>query len=148
MNVIGQHSTHHPAPERPAMRLHESFFALFGGPLAWFVQLNVGYALASQPCFFDGERSAVAHLKTDWTWPSMIVLMIIACTIALLAMLISWRAYVRTGGEAAHDPRHIVGAGNRRTRFLALWGIFLGAGSALATASTAVAFFVLPRCAG
>jgi hypothetical protein len=148
MSVIDQHMNDHPASKRHAMRLHESFFALFGGPLAWFAQLNVGFALASQPCFFNGERSAVPHLQTDWTWPSMIGLMIIACVIALLSTLISWRAYVSTDDEAADDHRRAIEAGNRRTRFLALWGIFLGAGSALATASTAVAFFVLPRCAG
>ena len=39
-----------------------------------------------------------------------------------------------------------IGAG--RTRFLALWGMVLGVGFALAAAITAVAFIVLPRCAG
>jgi hypothetical protein len=38
--------------------------------------------------------------------------------------------------------------GSGRARFLALWGIFLGAGSTLAAASTAVATLVLPQCAG
>jgi hypothetical protein len=148
MNAIDQPLSHDPAPKRPAMRLHESFFALFGGPMAWFAQLNAGFALASQPCFLNGERTLVPPWAADWTWPSMIALMIIACTVALLSTLIAWRAYARTDDEAADDHCHIIEAGNGRMRFLALWGILLGAGSALATASTAVAFFVLPRCAG
>jgi heme/copper-type cytochrome/quinol oxidase subunit 4 len=35
-----------------------------------------------------------------------------------------------------------------RTHFLALWGILLGSGFALAVAITAVAFATVPRCAG
>jgi hypothetical protein len=136
------------APKRHAMRLRESFFALFGGPLAWFVQLNLGYGLASQPCFRDGERTVAPHWFPDWTWAAMIALMILACAIALLAALVAWRAYARTEDEAAGDRRHLLEVGAGRSRFLALWGIVLGAGAALATILTAVAFFVLPRCAG
>jgi hypothetical protein len=148
MNARDPHLSRDPAPKRPAIQLHQSFFALFGGPLAWFAQLNAGFALASQPCFLNGERTLVPHWSADCTWPSMIALMSIACMIALLSMLISWRAYARTDDEGADDHCRVIEAGNGRMRFLALWGIFLGAGSALATASTAVAFFVLPRCGG
>jgi hypothetical protein len=129
-------------------RRHESFFALFGGPLAWFIQLNVGFALASQPCFSGGERTVVPHFTPDWTWASMIGVTVIACAVALLAALISLRVYSRTEGEAAGDHRHMLEVGSGRTRFLALWGVLLAAGAALAIALTAVAFFVLPRCAG
>jgi hypothetical protein len=131
-----------------AMRLHEGFFALFGGPLAWFVQMNVGFALASEPCFSDGERTVLPHFMPDWTWKAMIAVTIIACAIGLLAALISWRAYARTQDEEAGDHRRVLEMGSGRTRFLALWGVMLGAGAAIATALTAVAFFVLPRCAG
>jgi hypothetical protein len=47
------------------------FFALFGGPLAWFLQLNAGFALASQPCFQNGERTGMPHLAADWTGPAI-----------------------------------------------------------------------------
>jgi hypothetical protein len=125
---------------------YKCFFALFGGPLAWFLQLNTGFALASQPCFQNGERSVVPHPATDWTWPALIASMIIACAIALLATLISWRAHARTQDESGAQHSMKIGIGN--ARFLALWGIFLGAGSTLATASAAVAISVLPRCVG
>jgi Na+-driven multidrug efflux pump len=120
------------------MRLHESFFALFGGPLAWFIQLTASFALVSQMCLRGGER----------TWTAMIAVTVAACLIALLATLVSWRAYARTKDEKAGDHRHVLEVGSGRTRFLALWGVMLGAGSAMAIALTAVAFFVLPRCAG
>jgi hypothetical protein len=148
VNAADPGLSHHPAPKRHAVRLHESFFALFGGPLAWFVQLNVGFALASQPCFRDGERMLAPRFNPDWTWTAMIAATVIACVIGLLAALISWRAYVRTLDEGAGGHRHVLEVGSGRTRFLALWGVVLGAGAALATGLTAVAFFVLPRCAG
>lgn len=148
MNAGNTGLTHHPAPRRHAMRSPAGFFALFGGPLAWFVQLNVGFALASQPCFNGGERSVAPHWAPDWTWSSMIAAMVLAGIIALFATLISWRAYAQTKDEAAGDHRHLLDGGSGRTRFLALWGVFLGAGAVLATALTAVAFVVLPRCAG
>jgi hypothetical protein len=148
MNAADPGLTHHPAPKRHAMRAHEGFFALFGGPLAWFLQLNVGFALASQPCFRDGERTLAPPWNPDWTWSSMIAATVVGCAIALLATLISWRAYARTADEEAGDHRHVLEAGSGRTRFLALWGVLLGAGAAIAIALTIVAFLVLPRCDG
>jgi hypothetical protein len=138
---------HHSVPKRDVMRLRKTFFALFGGPLAWFVQLNVCFALASQPCFFNGERTAAFAERADWTRPSMIASTIIACAIALLSTLISWRAYRCAENASDGDSRPVleVGAGSRR--FLALWGMALGAGFALATILAAIAF-VVPRCAG
>lgn len=52
----------------------------------------------------------------------MIAVMITACAIALLAALISWRAYVRTQDEAAGGHGQVWDVGSGRTRFLALWG--------------------------
>jgi len=147
MNAVEQDLGQDAAPEHPAIRSHENFFALFGGPLAWFLQLIACFALAAQPCFFNGERDVAPQLSAHSTSAAMIALMIIACAVALLATLISWRAYSRTE-EANIDLPPAIELVSRRTRFLSLWGILLGAGSALVTASTAVTFSVLPRCAG
>jgi hypothetical protein len=137
--------SHHPAPQRQVLP-RQSFFAVFGGPLAWFLQLNADFALASNPCFINNERSIVPHLSPDWTWRAMIVIAVAALAVALAATLVAWRAYRLTKEESSgdHDLMEI-GAG--RTRFLALWGTCLGAGSALIIMTT-LAFFALPRCAG
>lgn len=78
----------------------------------------------------------------------MIGILIAATAIALLATLSAWRAYQRSKTEDTGDHRHLMEVGGGRTRFLAFWGICFGAGSALVIVLTAVAFFVLPRCAG
>ncbi len=138
----------HPAPQAGRVQLHESFFALFGGPVAWFVQLCGGYALATQPCFVDGVRAIAPAANRNWTWPAMIVLMVAAVLVSLLALLVSWRAFQRTREEVHGDEQHLMETGAGRTRFLALWGIVLGSGFAIANAFTAVGFMTLPRCAG
>jgi hypothetical protein len=146
MSSADPHVSHHPAPQRQVLPPRQSFFAVFGGPLAWFLQLNADFALASNPCFINNERSIVPHLSPDWTWRAMIVIAVAALAVALAATLVAWRAYRLTKEESSgdHDLMEI-GAG--RTRFLALWGTCLGAGSALIIMTT-LAFFALPRCAG
>lgn len=138
----------HLAPHAAKVGLTETFFSVFGGPIAWLCQVCGGYALASQPCFVGGARVAAPPAGAYWTWPAMIILMVSAVMVALVALLVSWRAYLRTRNEVLGDEAHLLEIGSGRTRFLALWGIVLGGGFALATAFTAVGFLTLPRCAG
>lgn len=140
--------SHHPAPHRYRVASASIAFGVLGGPLAWFVQVCAGYALASAPCFADAQRKAqpLAHLR--WTWPAMIALLIGCVGVALAAFAVSYRSYARTCDESGGDQHHLMEVGAGRTRFLALWGLLLGAGFAVATALTAVAIVVLPRCSG
>jgi len=138
----------HPAPLSHRVKLHESVLGLFGGPLAWFVQLCCGYALASERCFKDGERLADPMDHLHWTSQAIAALMVLAVAVAIVSFIVSWGAFKRTRQEIPGDPLHLLETGAGRTRFLALWGMLLGAGFAAATALTAVAFITLPRCAG
>jgi hypothetical protein len=141
--------TQHSAPQADRSTVHESFFALFGAPMAWFVQLCSGYAMASQPCFIDGDRSWLPAVGLQWTWLTMIAVMLTAIIIALFALALSWRAYRCTQNQAPGDAQHLMEVGSTgRTRFLALWGIVLAAGFSGATAVNTVAFVLLPRCSG
>lgn len=138
-------------PERPLARvepvkLAALLAAVFGGPVAWFLQLCAGYALATQPCFREGHRVAAPAANMQWSWPVMIGCMIAAILIALSAFIVSFNAYRQNRDRPGGIP--ILYDGAERTRFLALWGIVLGIGFALITAFTAVAFATLPRCAG
>ena len=138
----------HPAPQADRVAPIESFFALFAGPLAWFTQLCCGFALASQPCFIDGDRSWLPMMGSRWVQTVMISAMAFAMAIALAALIVSWRAYRRTQSEAPGDEHQVMEVGAGRTRFLVLWGIILAAGFAIATALTAVAFLFVSRCRG
>jgi hypothetical protein len=83
-----------------------------------------------------------------WSFPAMVAVMLAGVVIALLAFWVSWRAVQRTRDEGAGDHRHLLETGAGRTRFLALWGVVLGSGFAVASLVTGVAFVFLPRCAG
>lgn len=136
-----------PAPRAVRSGRHESFFALFGGPLAWYLQLCAGYALASAPCYRAGERLQAPPPALDWTWAAMIAAMVAAVAIALLAWMVSWRVYQGAQEQRGGSASRVMAGGSGRTHFLALWGVFLGSGFAVATAMTAVAFLTLQRCA-
>jgi hypothetical protein len=148
MNAAPQDMSRHPAPHADRVKMGEIFFGVLGGPLAWYLQLCAGYALASTPCFRDGVRIAAPPPVLQWTWPAMIVAMLAGIAIALLALAVSWLAFRRTQQEAAGGSAHLLEVGAGRTRFLALWGVLLGSAFAVATAITALAFILLPRCAG
>jgi hypothetical protein len=120
-------------------------FGVIGGPLAWYAQLCAGYALASGPCFANARRGLAPLTGYAWTGRAMIGVLIAGVVIALAALIVSSRAFARARHDSAGDLAHADGG---RQRFLALWGIWLGAGFAVATLMTAIAFVVLPRCAG
>ncbi len=123
------------------------FFAVFGGPVAWFLQLNACFALASAPCFIDNVRIA-AGLANHASSSLIVIVAVAACAVALAALLTARRAYRLSERDSSHDRRAPLEIGAGRSRFLALWGICFSAGSALLIAVTALAFFLLPRCAG
>jgi hypothetical protein len=140
--------THHPAPQRHRVSAFESVFGLLGGPLAWFVQLCAGYTLASWPCFPLDEHRFLPQGGYGWTWDAIVIVSLAAVVVALAAFVVSRRIFNRTRDEGHGGDKHLLEVGSGRTRFLAVWGMVLGIGFAVTTAMTAMAFFLLPRCAG
>jgi hypothetical protein len=133
---------------RHQLSIGEALFGVFGGPLAWFVQLCAGYALATWPCFPLDHRLLIPQGGYAWSFPLMVALLVAGVVVALAAFGVSWRTYARTRNEGGGDDRHLIEVGAGRARFLALWGMLLGAGFAVATSLTAVAFLLVPRCNG
>lgn len=148
MAMNTSHVVPHTEPPAVTGRLHESFFALFAGPLAWLIQLYACYALASQACYPGFERRLTLPARLGWTRGAIAILMIAACLISLLALASSLRSYRRSTGATRSDAAEVTREGARRTCFLALWGIVFGAGAALGSVITLFAYFVLPQCAG
>jgi hypothetical protein len=138
----------HTHSREKAGRLHESFFALFAGPLAWGVQLNSGYALASQACYPGSERRLALPAHLAWTRAAIAMIMIAACLVSLLALASSLRSYRRSAGERGRDAAEPTRSAAQCTCFLALWGMVFSAGAAVGSVLTFFAYFVLPQCAG
>jgi hypothetical protein len=122
-------------------------FGLVGGPAGWFMQVCAGYMLANGPCFPHEARRITPPQVFDWTWPALIALLILGVLVAAAAFgvaLGTWRRSLPAGTYQDLPQKDVAG----RTRFLALWGMVFGASFAVATLVNAVAYIVLPRCAG
>ncbi|OJU22563.1 MULTISPECIES: hypothetical protein [unclassified Sphingomonas] len=108
------------------------------GPIAWLVQLCVGAMMTSWPCFPETERRLAPLPGYRWTYAAAIALLVTCALAAALAGVMSWRRFAAARGDATEE----------RTRFIGLWGMCLGAGFALATLITLVAFLLVPQCLG
>jgi hypothetical protein len=117
-------------------------FALVAGPLAWFVQLNIGYALTTGPCFAVDQRLAMPVAGLAWTRTGADVLVLVCAVAAMAAFAVSWRV-LRVCRQRHDGPE----AGHL-CRFIATWGTTLSAGFGVATLFTAVGLLLLPRCGG
>ena len=104
--------------------------------------------MASWPCFPLEEHRILPVPGYAWTWGAAVAVSFAAVAIALASFLVSRRTYLKTGDETQGDHHHLLETGSGRTRFIALWGMALGAGFAVATAMSTIAFFLLPRCSG
>jgi hypothetical protein len=138
----------HPAPHRNRVASFEAAFGLLGGPVAWFVQLCAGYGMSSWPCFPKDLHRLHPISGYEWTWAATGLVSLASVVVAVAAALVSQSTLRRTRDEAKGGHSHLLETGSGRTRFLALWGLIGGWAFAGASAFTAVAFFILPRCAG
>jgi hypothetical protein len=118
-------------------------FVIFAGPVAWFAELNIGYALAAGPCFPTDQRLIVPDARWAWTHAGLLGLAAACLLIALLGFLSS----LSTLRQHSGSPQAITVAGSR-PQFAALWGVALGGGFFVATLLTGVGLLVLPRCGG
>jgi len=147
MNTPANSLTQRPGPYRGPVTFAELAFGLAGGPIAWAVEFNVGYGLASWPCFPGDQRMQLPLYGYDWSWPAMVAILFAATFIALLALWVSWRSLQKSHAQPQRPDDH-VDAGTGRTCFLALWGVVFSGGFALASLVTGVAYLTVPRCGG
>lgn len=140
--------SHSPGPHAERVGLGRIAFAIVAGPLAWFILVCAGDALASEPCFPGSHRYAAPVPGLHWTWPALIALLILCVLLAFAAFVVSWRIYRAIRSEEADRGAGLLDEGVGRTRFMALWGLLYGAGFGVATLFSLAAYIALPRCAG
>ena len=138
----------HPAPQRDRLSTLAASLMLYTGPIAWIAQICVGEMMTSWPCFPDMDRRSSPVPGYEWA-PIGALIVLVSCALAASAAgYASWRKFaeVRDEREGGHDELAEIGHG--RTRFVALWGVYLGVGFALASLVTLVAFALVPQCLG
>jgi hypothetical protein len=146
MSTESASAAQHPAPHRNRVTTFEALFGLCGGATAWFVQFCVGYGVASTPCFVEGTRVPSVGEMHEWMWYALIIATVAGLAVALLALWSSWRALQRTKEEASGGHGDLMEVGSGRTRFIALWGVYLSAGFSIVMLMTFIAYATLPRC--
>lgn len=141
-------SSPHPAPHGHKLSTRRAFFMLFGGPVAWFVQLCGSVWLLGWPCFPMTERYMRPMPHFGWTRPVAIVLLILAMLVALAAGLVSLAKLREVQDEKEGSHSDLIEIGHGRTRFTAMWGVILGFAFAIAILLTVIPFLTVSRCAG
>ena len=90
----------HPAPQANRVNLAKSFSVCWA--VRWRGSCNSARVTPwrASHAFRDGVRTAAPLPALQWTWPAMIIAMLAGVAIALLALVVSWRAFRRTQQES------------------------------------------------
>lgn len=128
----------HPAPDRGRVGRGLLAFALFAAPLAWTLQILAGPVFGSFACP-PGEGA-------DWAQAAMIAANLAALTLAAAGLVAARVCLGRTGRSETESFRGVLDAGEGRSRFLAVWGLFSGVLFVFAIAFNTVSVFWTGLC--
>lgn len=108
---------------RGAVSIGALWFGLLGGPVAWTLQLLIGYPLVAHYCFPDAARRLVPTI--DSLHLLVLLTTAIALAVAMLALITALRSWRASGGvlENAHTDSTEEAPPVGRVRFMALGGI-------------------------
>lgn len=134
--------------DRQASQSGPSVLRLFAGmviaPLAWALQVLIGYALAAHACYpSDTALSAPLwpHLREIVGGVSVLLWLLLAAGVS-----IAWTNWQATRGHAAIGANDSVPTGHARARFMALCGLLVSALFAVVQLFTSVGILWIPAC--
>ncbi|MFC5499709.1 hypothetical protein ACFPOE_19355 [Caenimonas terrae] len=136
----------HPAPHRERVSALSALLGLLLAPLAWFLQLSLNVALASQACFPKDMPLDAPVMRG--LLPLAAGAEVAALVLAAVGGWLAWRNWQRTSGERPGPVHHLIESGDGRTRFLALSGMMTSGLFLLAVLFDAVALSAAPVCGG
>jgi hypothetical protein len=113
----------HPAPHRERVPLRLLLFGLSGGALAWALQLATNSAIAGVACLAGGGERPWAP-RWEWAEPASMAINLGALLLAFLALAVASLSIRKTRHEEAERSGDVMDAGEGRTRFLSVWGIW------------------------
>jgi len=134
----------HPAPDRGRIGPGLLALSLLAGPVAWSLQLLFIYGFASYACGPAATQAAASPAGwVDWVLP---LVNLAALAAVALATLLSFRNLRHTRQEHEDQSGGMMDAGEGRTRFLSIWGIWIGLLLLLAVAFNTLAVFWVGLC--
>ena len=134
----------HPAPDRGRVTFGLLMLCLFAAPTLWSLQQLVLYGFASHYCGL--EPAVAARANAGWLEWLLPVVNLAALVGAALALALSIRNLRRTRHEVAGGSGGMMDAGEGRTRFLSIWGIWLSVLFIIAIAFNTIAVFWRGLC--
>ena len=140
-DAIGLDIGHPAAPQRHRANPALLLFALLGAPAAWMTQLLFAFASTSYVC-----AGAMRGAIPAWLDPVIAGLNFAGLTIALAALTVALGLLRRTAHEHRKRSGAVLEAGEGRTRFLAVWGIFISLVFFVATLVNSFSLFLVPLC--
>lgn len=120
----------HPSPQAGRLNVWRQLLILAGAPLAWSLQIILGYGAAAYACY--PNRVPLAQPILPRLHLSLTMLSAAAIAVAALCALLAWHDWRHTRAESPGGHKHLLETGEGRTRFMALCGVissllFLGA---------------------
>ena len=137
----------HPAPGRAVTRDRWLWFGFLAAPVAWSLQLAFNSGVAGLACL--GSAAPDVELR-GWTEPAIILVNVCALAIALVGLAVSVRNIRRTHEAEASEgeSRGVLGAGEGRTRYMGVWGVWTSVLFFCAIAFNSIAVFWEGLCLG
>ncbi len=136
----------HPAPGRGLVGPWRLAFPLLGGPLAWSLELSIGSGLAGIFCTAGGPVRSQTPALT-WSEPAAIAVNLLALVVAAVALWVAYSNLQRTGREQEARSGGVMDAGEGRTRFLSVWGVWISVLFFIATCFNTIFLFWGGLCA-
>ena len=132
----------HPAPHRGQVGAAALAASLLAAPAAWSLQLLLIYGFASHFC----GPEPVPGSPSDWLFWLLPAVNLAALVLAALAIWLSFSHLQRTRSEQADQAGGMMDAGEGRTPFLSIWGIWIGVVFLLAIAFNTLSVFWTGLC--
>lgn len=137
-----------PAPDRERVSRRALYTGLFLAPLAWFVQLVVGFELSGRVCFTPAMPDNSPATVPVWFDIVLAATNILALVTACVALLVAIRC-LRHTGTRQHPPGSggMMHVGQGRSRFLAVFGLTTSLLFLAAIAFNTASLYLVPLCA-
>jgi hypothetical protein len=135
----------HPSPHAQQVSLLHQAVGVAAAPVAWVIRLMANLALASSACL-PGSPLPGEPLSGRSAGPAMYGVDTAALLVALAAAFLAYRDWRSTKAEKPGSHHHLLEVGEGRARFLALSGIIVSLGFALATIFDVLALLIVPLC--
>lgn len=129
----------HPGPG--VVRL---FAGMVIAPLAWALQVLIGYSVAAYACY----PTDVALVEPLWPHLRLIVgsISVVLWIVLLVGCAIAWANWKATRPHSDVTPHRIMQSGDGRPRFMALCGVVVSGLFAVVLLFTSVGILWVPTC--